>query len=399
MTVVGPAPPRVVAMPNDTPGRKAVDPWHVETALVHGGRPPAVPGAPLNTPIEPASTYRAGGAIEYARDGTAGTEALEGAVGPLEGGGAVAFASGMAAANAIMDVIPAGSGGTARPPVIVAAEFTYTGVAMRLRELDDRGAIRLRRVDIANTDAVLAALPGATALWIESPTNPMLEVADVPALADAAHAVGALVVCDNTFATPLGQRPLDLGADVVLHSATKAMGGHSDCLLGIAITADDVRLQSLRLRRTLMGAAPGALECYLVLRGLRTLGLRHARAQASAQVIAERLAAHPAISRVRYPGLPSDPGYARCREHMSGPGSMISIEAAGGAEAAQRLTESTRLWVHATSLGGVESLLERRRRWDAENPAVPESLVRMSVGVEDVEDLWADLEQALATIT
>lgn len=376
--------------------RNSQGPWHVDTALVHRGRPPAVPGAPLNTPIEPASTYHAGGEIEYARDGTAGTLALEAAAGPLEGGGAVAFASGMAAANAIMDILPAGSGGRPNPPVVVAARFTYTGVALRLRELDDRGAILLRRVDIADTDAVIAALPGATALWIESPTNPMLEVADVPALAAAAHAAGAIVVCDNTFATPLGQRPLALGADIVLHSATKAMGGHSDCMLGLAVTADEERLDQLRLRRTLMGASPGALECYLVLRGLRTLALRHARSQASAQVIAARLTEHPVIARVRYPGLESDPGHARCQAFMSGPGSMISIEAAGGAQSAQRIAESTRLWVHATSLGGVESLLERRRRWDAENPDVPDSLVRMSVGIEDVEDLWADLSEALS---
>lgn len=365
--------------------------WTVETQLVHAGRPPAEPGNPVNHPVELSSTYHAGGEVEYARDGTLGMRSLEEAVGPLEGGEAIAFASGMAAANAIMDLLPQGA-------VVVAAEFTYTGVALRLRELDERGAISLRRVDIADTDAVIAALQGADAVWVESPTNPMMEIADIPAVSAAAHAVGALVVCDNTFATPLGQRPLQMGADVVLHSATKAIGGHSDCLLGIAVTADPDRAEALRVRRTLLGAAPGALECYLVLRGLRTLALRRARSQASAQVIAERLAAHPAVARVRYPGLPGDPGQERAARLMTGPGFMMAIEISGDAAAAQAVAESVRLWVHATSLGGVESLIERRRRWPAENPRVPETLLRLSVGIEDPEDLWSDLAQALARV-
>ncbi|MFM7598571.1 MAG: trans-sulfuration enzyme family protein [Actinomycetota bacterium] len=364
------------------------DSWAVETRLVHDGRPAPTPGAPLNQPVELASTYYAGGETEYARDGTRGMWALEAAVGPLEGGGAVAFASGMAAANAILDLLPAGA-------TVVAARFTYTGVAARLRELHAVGRIRLRTVDIADTDAVVVAVPGADAVWVESPTNPMLEIADIRAIAAAAHSVGALVVCDNTFATPLGQQPLDLGADVVLHSATKAIGGHSDCLLGIVVTVDPDRLDALRLRRTLLGATPGALECYLVLRGLRTLALRHQRSQASAQEIATKLVGHAAIDRVRYPGLADDPGHDLASAQMTGPGSMISIEVRGGADAAQAVAERTRLWVHATSLGGVESLLERRRRWALENPLVPESLLRLSVGIEDPADLWADLDRAL----
>lgn len=362
--------------------------WTVETQLVHAGRPAAEPGNPVNHPVELSSTYHAGGEVEYARDGTLGMRALEEAVGPVEGGEAVAYASGMAAANAILDLLPAGA-------VVVAAEFTYTGVALRLRELDVRGAIRLRKVDIADTDAVIAALDGADAVWIESPTNPMMEIADIPAIAAAARAQGALVVCDNTFATPLGQQPLAMGADVVLHSGTKAIGGHSDCLLGLVVTADSERAAALRLRRTLLGAAPGALECYLVLRGLRTLALRRARSQESAEIIAARLADHPAVARVRYPGLPGDPGHERSARLMTGPGFMMAVEIAGGADAAQAVAEATRLWVHATSLGGVESLIERRRRWPAENPLVPEGLLRLSVGIEDVDDLWADLARAL----
>ncbi len=379
---------RVGAMPEQPESPPTPQSWTVDTQLVHAGRPPAEPGNPVNYPVDLSSTYHAGGEVEYARDGTRGMRSLEEAVGPLEGGEAVAFASGMAAANAILDLLPAGA-------TVVAAEFTYTGVAVRLRELDERGAITLRRVDIADTAAVIEAIDGADAVWIESPTNPMMEVADIPAISAAAHAAGALVVCDNTFATPLGQRPLAMGADVVLHSATKAIGGHSDCLLGLVITPDTERANALRLRRILLGGTPGALECYLVLRGLRTLSLRRARSQASAQVIAERLAQHPAVERVRYPGLPGDPGHDLCAQLMSGPGFMMSIEIAGDGTAAQAVAESTRLWVHATSLGGVESLIERRRRWPAENPLVPEGLLRLSVGIEDPEDLWADLSRAL----
>ncbi len=379
---------RVGAMPEQPESPPTPQSWTVDTQLVHAGRPPAEPGNPVNYPVDLSSTYHAGGEVEYARDGTRGMRSLEEAVGPLEGGEAVAFASGMAAANAILDLLPAGA-------TVVAAEFTYTGVAVRLRELDERGAITLRRVDIADTAAVIDAIDGADAVWIESPTNPMMEVADIPAISAAAHAAGALVVCDNTFATPLGQRPLAMGADVVLHSATKAIGGHSDCLLGLVITPDTERANALRLRRILLGGTPGALECYLVLRGLRTLSLRRARSQASAQVIAERLAQHPAVERVRYPGLPGDPGHDLCAQLMSGPGFMMSIEIAGDGTAAQAVAESTRLWVHATSLGGVESLIERRRRWPAENPLVPEGLLRLSVGIEDPDDLWADLSRAL----
>ncbi len=362
--------------------------WSMESWLVHGGRPPVEPGQPINQPIEPASTYYAGAEPEYARDGTHGMQALEEAMGPLEGGEAVAFASGMAAAGAIIDLLPMGA-------VVVAARFTYTGVSVRLRELNDIGRIALRLVDIADTEAVIAAAAGADAIWVESPTNPMLEIADIPAI--RAGASGLLVV-DSTFATPLGQRPLEMGADVVLHSATKSIGGHSDGLMGIAVTADADRAAALRFRRTILGGAPGALECYLILRGLRTLSVRYDRSQASALVLAERLGEHAAVERVRYPGLKDDPGYERMRRLMSGPGTMLSIEVAGGAEGAERVARSTDLWVHATSLGGVESLIERRRRWPLESAEVPENLLRLSVGIESVEDLWQDLAAALANV-
>lgn len=350
------------------------EPWSTATALIHAGRPPREPGQPLSVPIEAASTYHAGGVSDYARDGTAGTAAVEEVVGLLEGGRAVAFSSGMAAADAILDVLPIGAH-------VVAPRVGYAGVSARLAELDRQGRIRLDRADLTDATAALALLessPGEV-LWIESPSNPLLDVADMAALARGAHAAGAQVVCDNTFATPLGQRPLDLGADVVLHSATKFLGGHSDLLLGVVVTRDEQRTADLMGRRTLLGAAPGALECFLAVRGMRTLPLRWARAQESAATLVERLRSHPRVTRVRYPGS----------------GAIVAIEVTGGAQGADQVAGGTRLWVHATSLGGVESLIERRRRWAAESPEVPESLLRLSVGLEDPDDLWRDLATAL----
>lgn len=367
------------------------DPWaglSLRTVAVSAGRPGAEPDAPLNPPIVLASAFRAGGRMEYARETAPTTEAFEEVLGALEGGVAVAFASGMAAVIAVLDTLATGS-------VVVAPEHAYTGVSVRLQELAAAGRITLRRVPVADTAAVTSAVDGAALLWLESPTNPMLEVADIAACAAAGRSAGAVVVADNTFATPVLQRPLDLGADVVLHSATKYLGGHSDLLLGALVSRDPDLAESLRSRRVLLGASPGALECYLAVRGIRTLPLRIERAQENARVLAGRLAGHAAVSRVRYPGLPDDPGHSRAGRQMAGPGAIVAIETVGDAAVAERVCSGTRLWVHATSLGGVESLLERRRRWPAEAPGVPDTLLRLSVGVEDVEDLWADLSDAL----
>ena len=215
-------------------------------------------------------------------------------------------------------------------------------------------------------------------LWIESPTNPALEVADIPALAEAAHELGMRVVVDNTFATPLLQQPLSLGADIVVHSATKYLAGHSDVQLGALVTADEEIHAALKGRRDLVGAIPGPFETWLALRGMRTLHVRLDRAQANAAELARRLRDHPRIEEVRYPGF----------------GAIVAVVVTGGATAADALSRDVRLWVHATSLGGVESTLERRRRWKAEAATIPEGLMRLSVGIEDVEDLWADLAQA-----
>ncbi len=351
-------------------------PLSVETVVVSAGRPPVLPGQPLNAPIVPSSAFHAGGDVEYAREQAPTTSALEAAIGALEHGTAVAFSSGMAAANAAMDLVPMGA-------VVVAPSAAYTGVAVRLRELAAIGRIELRIIEADDTAAIAAACTGAHLLWLESPTNPMLQVADLPACIAAAHAAGAQVLVDNTFATPILQTPLDLGADIVMHSVTKALGGHSDLLMGALVARDADLAEELRIRRVLLGAAPGAFDCYLALRGIRTLALRVERAQSNASAIAARLAEHPAVSRVRYPGF----------------GTMAAIELVGGIAAADTLCGSVQVWTYATSLGGVESLLERRRRWPLESATVPESLVRLSFGIEGLEDLWADLDQALRTTT
>lgn len=334
------------------------------------------------------STYHAGGEVGYARGSNPVWEALEDAVGTLEGGSALAFASGMAAVNAVLELVPVGG-------TVVVPTYAYNGTQARLRELSAAGRLVVREVAAGDPAALEAACRGADLVLLESPTNPMMEVCDIAAAATAGHAAGALVACDSTFATPLLQRPLELGCDLVVHSATKALSGHSDVLLGIVVTADPELLARLARVRKLTGGIPGPVEAWLALRGLRTLALRMERAQLNAGELARRLQRHPAIRRVRYPGLPDDPGHDLAGQQMAGYGALLSIETAGTAADAQGVCERVRLWTHATSLGGVESSLERRRRWADESPAVPETLIRLSVGIEDVEDLWADLSDAL----
>ncbi|HEX6578864.1 MAG TPA: PLP-dependent transferase [Jiangellaceae bacterium] len=358
------------------------------TIAVHGGRPEQVPDAPLSVPPVLASTYVEGGAVGYGRNGNPTWTALEDVVGALEGGRALAFASGMAAVAAVLDLSPERS-------VVVAPEVCYSGTSTLLGRLQTHRQFQIRRVDIADTDATAAALDGATLLWAESPTNPTLAVADLPALFTAARQRGVKTCADNTFATPLNQRPLDFGADVVVHSLTKFLAGHADVVLGAAVTRDEATYDRLLEHRTYHGGIPGPAEAWLALRGIRTLHLRVERSQHNAVVLASRLSAHPAVEQVRYPGLPDDPGHERALRQMRGFGAVIAVEIRGGAAAADAVCAATRLWVPATSLGGVESTLERRRRWPEESPAVPESLIRLAVGIEDVEDLWDDLAEAL----
>jgi cystathionine gamma-synthase len=364
------------------------------TVAVTAGRPPVEPNQPVTPPLVLTSTYVASdgaprpGDAGYGRWANPTWTALEETVGALEGGRALAFSAGMAAVAAVLDLVP--PGGTVVTPV-----GAYSGTTQLARQLAGRGLFTLREVVVADTAAVEEALAGADLALLESPTNPLLDVADLPALAGTARAAGALLVIDNTFATPLLQRPLDLGAPVVLHSATKYLSGHSDVLLGLAVTRDEELLARLHGYRTLRGAVPGPAEAWLALRGIRTLALRVERAGANAAELARRLSGHPAVERVRHPSLPADPGHERAAAQMTGFGAIVGVEVRGGAAAAERVCSATRLWVHATSLGGVESTLERRRRQASESAAVPESLLRLSVGIEDVEDLWRDLDAAL----
>lgn len=366
--------------------------YRPETVAVTAGRPPATPGQPMNMPLVLASNFRAGRAgepvVEYSRDGgTASWQALEDAVGALEGGAAVAFGSGMGAAAAMLELVPTGAH-------VVVPTDSYAGVRALLADGAAIGRWKVTAVDITDTAATKEAAWAADLLWLESPTNPLMDIADLPELCRFGRGTGALVVVDNTFATPLVQRPLQFGADLVLHSATKFIGGHSDLLLGLAVAADPELAGRVVRRRKLAGALPGALEAFLALRGLRTLPVRLARSQESAGVLARRLQEHPAVTRVRYPGLPDDPGHARAQAQMDGFGAMLSFEVAGGPAPADAACAAVRIVTSATSLGGVESTMERRAKL-AGQERVPAGLLRLSVGVEHVEDLWADLDRAL----
>jgi cystathionine gamma-synthase len=353
------------------------------------GRPEALVGAPLNSPIVLASTYRAGGRVAYGRDSNPTVTALEDAVGVIEGGACLAFCSGMSAVAAMLETLAGGA-------LVVAPTVSYFGVGELLADRVKAGRLDVLPVDTADSDEVIAALDGASLLWLESPTNPLLGVADLRVLIDAARSHGVPVVVDNTLATPLRQQPLALGATAVLHSATKFIGGHSDLMLGVIVSADPALTDALEQRRSIDGGIAGPLEAYLALRGLRTLAVRLDRAEQNATELAKRLVAHPRVRRVHYPGLPEHPGHAISQAQSSGPGAVLSFEIDGTGDDAEAVCQQTRLIVHATSLGGVETLIERRARYPSEVAAgTPATLLRISLGIEDIDDLWRDLERAL----
>ncbi|MCD5313748.1 trans-sulfuration enzyme family protein [Kineosporia babensis] len=367
------------------------------TVAVTAGRPPAAANQPMNVPVVLTSTYTASdfahqpGDLGYGRWGNPTWTALEDAVGALEGGAALSFGSGMAAISAVLNLVPLGG-------TVVIPDVPYSGTAQLSAELAAAGRLSVRAVPAADTEVVIQALEGADLVILESPTNPMMDVSDLATIIAAAREKGVLSAVDNTFATPLLQQPLSLGAHLVVHSATKYLSGHSDVLLGIVVaqTGDpDGLLTRLHGHRTINGAIPGPMEAWLALRGLRTLALRVDRASANAAELARRLSDHPSVTQVRYPGLTSHPGHELAKRQMRGFGAMLSFELDGNAEATEKVCAATQLWVHTTSLGGVESSLERRRRHGGESTLVPETLIRLSTGIEDVEDLWADLLQAL----
>ena len=367
---------------------------HPESIAVTSGRPDRTHRAPVNTPIVLSAPFHSGPDDNYyLRQGSSDTiRAFEDAVGQLEGGRALAFASGMAAIAAVAEGQPAGT-------VAVVPQHGYNMAGTIFSTQEKLGRMSVREVDITDTDAVVAAVDGADLVWLESPTNPLLGVADLPVIIDAAHAAGAIVAVDSTFNTPLVLRPFDYGADIVMHSVTKYLAGHSDVLMGALVTRSDSLGDSLQARRDMTGGVAGALESFLALRGIRTLPLRMERAQANAFELAQRLAAHPAVARVRYPGLPSDPWHERATRLHKGYGAMVSFEVAGSADDAEGVCERVSLISHATSLGGVETLIERRARYATDAArGTPAALLRMSVGIEHVDDLWADLSAALSPI-
>lgn len=363
-------------------------PLHIDSVLVSRGRPHE-PGSPVNQGIFPTSIYHDGGPYIYGREGNPTWAALEEALGATELGEAIVFGSGIAAINAVLDLVPRGG-------LVIAPDHPYSGTGARLAELENSGAIRVTRVSMAATDQLLAAIPSAQLVWLETPTNPLMEVCDVAAVTTIARHNGVLVAVDNTFATALAQQPLDLGADFSVQSATKYIGGHSDLLLGTVCVRQPEHADALRQRRMLLGAVPGALEAWLALRGLRTMALRVERSTTTAFHLATRLSSHPAVSQVLYPGLATHPQAELAARQMTNGGSVVSFRVAAGAEAAQRVCESVRLINHMTSLGGVETTMERRARHPLEHPDVPQDLIRLSVGIEHADDLWHDLATALA---
>lgn len=366
------------------------------TRLCHAGggsHGAVVPGIEPSTTFRRDEAYSLVGGIGYARDEMPGLQAVERLLADLEGGsGAMLFASGMAACTAPFQLLSPGD------HVVVPAQM-YWGLRNWLRRSSGRAGWTLDTVDTTDVDAVRRAIrPGHTRLlWVETPANPTWEVTDIAACADLAHRAGAALVVDGTVATPILSQPLSLGADLVVHAATKALNGHGDVLAGALVTKDsDERWDGLRAHRHDTGPVLGAFEAWLLLRGMRTLDLRVRRASASALRIAETLVGHPAVHTVLYPGLITHPGHAiAARQMVGGFGSMLSLRLRGGRAAALECAGRLGVFVRATSLGGFESLVEHRATVEGPTSPVPDDLLRLSVGLEDPEDLLADLSQAL----
>lgn len=365
---------------------------NIASQVVAAGRPKKRPDGELNPPIALNSTYHAGGEIGYGRYGNETWSAIETAISLLENGKhSILFSSGLAAIAAVFEILPEGA-------VVTSPHDGYQGTMELLRQHHKSGRLQVNFLDFTDTNSVISSLSKTQMLYLESPTNPALEVIDLPKLISAAKNAGCGVVVDNTFATPINQQPLNLGADIVMHSVTKYLAGHSDVLLGSLSTNDAPLHRRLLERRKYGGAIPGPVEAWIALRGIRTFVLRMERAQSNAMELAKRLSKHPKVSRVRYPGLPTDPFHNMAKSFMKGFGAVISFEVDGSNEKIDQVCAASKLITYSTSLGGVESLWERRRRWSTESTSIPENLIRFSVGIENVDDLWADIEQALKKV-
>ena len=373
------------------------------TKAIHAGyRPDPATGA-VNTPIYASSTFAQDGVgglrggFEYARTGNPTRAALEASLAVVEGGAyGRAFSSGMAATDCALRAI-------LRPgDHIVIHNDAYGGTFRLIDKVFTGWNVEYTPVALSDPDAVAAALtPKTRLIWVETPTNPLLSIADIAAIAELGRQNSAKVLVDNTFASPALQQPLTLGADVVLHSTTKYIGGHSDVVGGALVTNDRELDDAFGFLQNGAGAVPGPFDAYLTMRGLKTLVLRMQRHSENASAVAEFLSGQPSVSTVLYPGLPSHPGHEVAARQMSGFGGMVSVRMRGGRAAAERLCARTRVFILAESLGGVESLIEHPSAMTHASTAgsqleVPDDLVRLSVGIEDIADLLGDLEQALA---
>jgi cystathionine gamma-synthase len=372
-----------------------------ETRAIHAGQPPDPTTGAVIPPISVSTTFAQEapgrpGRYEYARSANPTREALETCLASLEGGReAFAFSSGMAAEDTLARAL-------LRPGDHVLLGRDAYGGTLRLfsRVLAETG-ITWSSAPLTDPGALAGHWPEGTRLvWVETPSNPRLEIVDVAAVAEVAHRRGARVVVDNTFATPYLQQPLRLGADAVVHSATKYLGGHSDVVAGAVVTDDPELAERVRFLQNATGAVPGPFDCFLLLRGIKTLAVRMDRHCANATAVADLLAAHPAVARVVHPGRPDHPGHAVAARQMRGFGGMVAAVLAGGEDAAVRLVTGTRLFTLAESLGGVESLIEHPARMThagavGTDLAVEGGLVRLSVGIETLDDLLDDLRGAL----
>ena len=377
-----------------------------ETLAVHAGAEPdaltgaVVPAIQMSTTFKQDGVGGTRGGFEYGRSDNPTRRALETAIATLEGGAhGLAYASGLAASQNLLYLLDPGDR-------LLMSDDVYGGTWRLADKVWKRYGIQTDAVDLRDHDAIAATLGGDSPprmVWIETPTNPLLKVIDISAVARLAATAGAITVVDNTFATPYLQRPLELGADIVMHSATKYLGGHSDVLGGLVATRSDELAERLRFHQNAGGAVPSPFDCFLVMRGLRTLAVRMERASTSAGLIAAWLSGRGEVDRVHYPGLPDHPQHDLVTRQMRMPGGMVSFELRGGEAAARAFVGATRLFTLAESLGAVESLIEVPAAMThlsvAESPlAVPPGLVRLSVGIESVDDLVADLAGGFAAV-
>ena len=373
---------------------------HIETICVHAGHAPDPATAAISPPInlsttferDPDGSYPKG--FSYTRAANPNRSQLETCLAALEGGSeALAFASGVAAAMSVFQALKPGDH-------VICSQDAYHGIQRLLREVLQPWQLQVSFVDTTDADAVRMALTPATKLiWVETPSNPLLRITDLGAIAEVARKARALTVCDNTFATPVLQRPFGYGMDFIMHSATKYLGGHSDVAGGaIVARTRSAFSERLRLLQSEAGAVPSPFDCWLILRGAATLHLRIRAQSDNALRIARFLAGQKAVENVFYPGLEHHPGHALANRQMRAFGAMLSFTLRGGQAAAMRCVANVKLFTRATSLGGVESLIEHRASMEGPDTRTPDNLVRVSVGVEHADDLSADLEQALATV-